>query len=56
MINFEDVKRENMINEHNPSGMQIPNHPYRLLFNPISHQTDVDKIYLYTIDPNEAFE
>ena len=57
-INFDDVTKEN-IKEHNPNWPQIPDHPYRILitnslFSLIDHQPDIDKIYLYTKDPNEA--
>ena len=60
MINFDDVTKEN-IKEHNS---QIPDHPYRILvlggsgsgkasplFNIVSQQPDIDKIYLYAKDP-----
>ena len=63
MINFDDVTKEN-IKEHWP---QIPDHSYRiliiagsgsrkanLLFNLISHQPNIDKIYLYAKDLYEA--
>ena len=66
MINFDDVTKEN-IKEYNLNWLQIPDHPYRILiigsyrsgktnslFNLISHQPDIDKIYLYAIDPYEA--
>ena len=66
MINFHNVTKEN-IKEHNPNWAQIRDHPYRILvtggsgsgkadslFNLISHQPDIDKIYLYGIDPYEA--
>ena len=55
------------INEHNPNWPQITDYPYRiliigdsgsgktnLLFNLISQQPNIDKIYLYPIDPQEA--
>ena len=58
MINIDDVIKEN-IKEHNTDWPQIPNHPYRTLtiggsesgrtnslFNIISQQPDIDKIYL----------
>ena len=58
MINFDDVIKEN-INEHNPNWLQVPDHKYRILitgcpgsgttnslFNLISQQPDIDKIYL----------
>ena len=66
MINFDDVTKEN-IKEGNPNWPQIPDYPYRILiigssgsgetnslFNEISHQPDIDKIYLYPKDPYEA--
>ena len=68
MINFDDVIKEN-IKEHNPNGLQIPDHPCRILitviegsgsgkanpfFNLINPQLDIDKIYLYVKDPYEA--
>ena len=66
MINFGDATEEN-IKEHNPNWPQIPDHPYRILilgcsgsgktnslFNLISHQPDIDKIYLYAKDPYET--
>ena len=64
MTNFDDVTKEN-IKDHNLP--QIPDHLYRILiigssgsgkknslFNLISHQPDIDKIYLYVKDPYEA--
>ena len=55
------------IKECNSNYPQISNHPYRLLiiagsesrklnslFNLISHQEYIDKIYLYAKDPNKA--
>ena len=64
--NFDDVAKEN-IKEHNSNWQQIPDHPYRILtiagsgsrkansiFNLISQQPDIDKIYLYGKDPYEA--
>ena len=57
MINFDDITKEN-IKMHNPNWPQIPDHPHRilitggsgsgktnLLFNLISQQADIDKIY-----------
>ena len=59
MIDFDNVTKENR-KEHNPIWLQIPEHPYRILLiggfgsrktnsflNLISHQPDLDKIYLY---------
>ena len=53
--------------EHNPNWPEIPDYPYRILvvegsrsgktnslFNVISQQADIDKIYLYAKDPYEA--
>ena len=55
------------IKEHNPNWPQIPDHSYRIpiigcfrsrktnsLFNPINHEQDINKIYLYAKDPYEA--
>ena len=66
MINFDDVTKEN-IKEYNLNWLQIPDHPYRILiigsyrsgktnslFNLISHQPDIDKIYLHAKDPYET--
>ena len=66
MINFDDVIKEN-IKEHNPSWQEIPDHSYRILifwgsgsgktislFNLISQQPDIDKMYLSAKDPYEA--
>ena len=63
MISSDDVTKEN-IKEHCP---QIPDHPYRiliiggsgsgktnLLFNLLSQQPDINKIYLHAKDPYEA--
>ena len=60
------LQKEN-IEEHNPNWRKIPDHPYRILiirgsgsgkinslFNLISQQPDIDKIYLYVKDPYEA--
>ena len=65
MINFDDVTKENIKN--NPNRPQIPDHPCRTLitggsgsgktnwlFNLISQQVDIDKIYLYAKYPFEA--
>ena len=66
MITFDNVIKDN-IKEHNPNQPHIPDHPYRILinggsesgkinslFNLISQQPDIDKIYLYTKDLYEA--
>ena len=66
MYNFDDVTKEN-IKEHNPDWSQIPDDPYRILviggsgsaktnslFNLITQQPDIDKIYLYPKDPYES--
>ena len=65
MINFGVTKET--IKEHNTNWPQIPDHLYRILiiggsgsgktnslFNLISHQQDIDKMYLYVKDPYEA--
>ena len=65
-ISFGNLTKESM-KEHNPNWLEIPDHPYRLsiiggsgswktnsLFHLINQQPDIDKIYLYTKDPNEA--
>ena len=65
MINFDDATKEN-IKKRNPDWPQILNNPYRILiiggsgcgkanslFNLISHQSDLNKTYLYAKD---AFE
>ena len=61
MINFDDVTKEN-VKEHNANSPQIPDHPYRILiigdsisgktsslFNLLSYQPDIDKIYVVVI-------
>ena len=66
MINFDGVTKE-YIKEHNPYWPQIPDHPHIILitggswsriinslFNLISQQKDIDKIYWYAKDPDEA--
>ena len=66
MINFDDVTKEN-IKEYNPNSSQIPDHTYRILiiggsvsrkpnslFDLISEEQDIDKIYLYAKDPYGA--
>ena len=68
MINFYDVTKQN-IKQHNPNRPQIPDHPYRILiiggsgstkthslFNSISDQADIDKIYLYAKNTFEAIQ
>ena len=62
IINSDDVTKENR-KENNPNWLQVPDHPYRTLiiggsgsgktnslFNLISRQPDIDKIYLYPKD------
>ena len=67
MINFDDITSGNQ-REHNLNWPYIPDHPYRILIiggsgsgktNALlilisSHQTDMDKIYLYARDPCES--
>ena len=66
MINFNDYANENKT-EHNSNWPYTPDHPYRILIigssgsvktnvllNLIENQLDIDKIYLYAIDPYEA--
>ena len=66
MNNFDNITREN-IKEDNPNWLQILHHPYKILItgssisgktnallNPISHQPDIDNIYLYAMDPYEV--
>ena len=66
MINFDHVTKES-IKKHNINWLQVPDQPYRIfiircsgygkvnsLFNLISHQPNIDKIYLYAKDPFEA--
>ena len=66
MINFDDVTKEET-KEHNLNWPEIPDDSYRILiigssgsgktnslFNPINQQPDMDKIYLYAKDLNEA--
>ena len=66
MINFDNVTKEN-IKENNPNCPQITDHPNRILiigssgsektnslFNLMSQQPVIDKIYLYAKDPYVA--
>ena len=66
MINFDDAIKKGT-KEHNPNWPQIPDHPYRILiirgsesgktnslFNLINQEPDIDKVYLYAKDPQEA--
>ena len=66
MINFDHITKES-IKKHNINWLRVPDHPYRVfiircsghgkvnsLFNLISHQSNIDKIYLYAKDPFEA--
>ena len=66
MINFDDVTVEN-IKEYNSNWLPIPNHPSRILItiggsgsskttallDLISHNPDIEKMYLYAKDPYE---
>ena len=68
MFNFDDVtKKKKNIKEHNPNWQQIPDLPQKILiiggsgsgktnslFNLISQQPNIDKIYLHAKDPYEA--
>ena len=60
---IDDVAKENL-KEHNPNWPQIPDYPCRrsiiggfgcgktnALFNVISHEPDIHKVYLYAKDP-----
>ena len=66
MINFDDVTEEN-IKEQNSKWPQFPDHLYRILiiggsgsgktnslFDLVSHQPEIDRIYLYAKDRYEA--
>ena len=66
MINFDDYANANKT-EHNRNWPYTPDHPYRILIvggwgsgktnallNLIESQQDIDKIYLYAKDPDEA--
>ena len=65
MINFDEITGTQNQN-HNPEWPYIPDHPHRVLIvggsgsgktnallNMLSHQNDIDKIYLYVKDPYE---
>ena len=65
MINFDEYTNENK-KEHNLHWPYLPDHPYRILIiggsetgktnallNLIHNQQDIDKIYLYAVDPYE---
>ena len=65
-MKFGSITKETL-KEHNPNWPQIPDHPYRILtirgfgsgktdpiFNLISQQRDINKIYSYAQDPHEA--
>ena len=67
MISFDDITKKQNIKEHNQNWQQIPDHLYRILiiegsgsgktssiFNLITQQPDIDKIYLYANDPCEV--
>ena len=66
MINFDDVTEENT-KEHNTNWPQFPDLPYRMLiirssrskktnslFSLINEKSDIDTIYLYAKNPQEA--
>ena len=66
MVNFDEYTDEGKI-EYNSKWSYITDHPYRILIvggsgsgkinallNLINNQPDIDKIYLYAIDPYEA--
>ena len=66
MIKFNYITKEK-VKEHNPNWPQNPDHPYRILiiaiyglektnslFNLVSHQSDIDKSYLYPGNPYVA--
>ena len=66
MFNFDYITKED-IKEHNRNWPDILDHPYRVLtvggsgfgktnalLNPINHEPDIDKIYLYVNDPYEG--
>ena len=66
MFNFDYTAKED-IKEHNLNWLEIPDYPYRILIvgssvsgktnallNLINHEPDIDKIYLYAKDLNEA--
>ena len=66
MINFDNYVNENKT-KHNKNWPYIPDHPYRvliiggsgsvktnLLLDLIENLPDIDKIYLYAKDPDEA--
>ena len=65
MINFDNTKEN--IKEPNPNSPEIPDHPYGILIveglgiwktnallNLINNEPDINKIYLYAKDLNEA--
>ena len=66
MINFCYITKQDM-KEHSPNCLQILDHPYRMLIvggyrsgktnslsNPVNHQPNNNKTYLYAKDPNET--
>ena len=66
MFNFDYITKED-IKKHNPYWPEFPDHLYRILriegsgsgktnalLNPIKHEPDIDKIFLYATDSYEA--
>ena len=65
MINFDDATKKDT-KEHNRNWPQIPDHSHRVLvggsgsgktnsfINLLTHQPDIDKVYLYAKSPYEA--
>ena len=53
MFNFDDITKED-IKKVNLNWLEIPDHPQRMLIvgGMISHEPNIDKIYLYAKDPS----